>query len=156
MKRYALSIISLLSSLIFSYALFFYMNDNLGILILPNTGKSMEPTLVQGDLLVFRSIEVKDLEEKKIICLDFNKKRFIVHRIEEVLGDERKLILTKGDNEKYPDMPSPSIYAKWAYVFHVPLLGHLFLKKFLGIQLIFFVLAGNLIVTLLILFKYKK
>ena len=156
MKRYVLSIILLLSSLIFSYILFFFVNEDLGITVFPNIGKSMEPTLFHGDLIAFKSIRVKDLKEKMIVCLDFNGKRFIVHRIEKILGEEKKLILTKGDNNKNVDIPCLSVYAKWAYVFHVSFLGHLFLKKFLGIHLIFFALAINMIATLLILFKYKK
>ncbi|MFH1956147.1 MAG: signal peptidase I [Patescibacteria group bacterium] len=149
-------IVSLLSSLMFFYAVFFYMNNELGIFILPNIGKSMEPTLTQGDLVVFKSMDAKDLQEKKIVCLDFNEEKFIIHRIKKILDKDKFLVITKGDNNKDDDEPRLSSLAKWSYVFHVPFLGYLFLKKFLGIQLVFYVLAGNLITNLLILFKYKK
>ena len=120
--------------------------------------RSMEPTLMPGDLIIIRHVSAERLaeefesgEEKPIIVFN-SPYGLIVHRIYRVVYDsEGKLVgfRTKGDNN-----PGPDVYlvrpwdVKGEVVFRIPLLGAvvMFSKSKTG-----FTIIGIVLMVLIVL-----
>ena len=114
--------------------------------------RSMEPTLMPGDLIIIRQVsperlaeEFKSGEEKPIIVFN-SPYGLIVHRIYHVVYDSEGRLLgfrTKGDNN-----PGPDVYlvkpwdVKGEVAFRIPLLGTvvMFSKSRIGFTVIGIVL----------------
>lgn len=124
--------------------------------ILVIVGKSMEPTLYAGDLVLITSIKINELKINQDIIVYHNPGNYdelIIHRVIERLDDNNQTIIrTQGDNVSTPDrwnLTEKHIEGK--VIFVIPKIG-------LITNIIFYpfnyVLIGLLIV--LILFSDSK
>jgi signal peptidase I len=94
-------------------------------------GKSMEPTLNFGDLVIFKTTTPKEVQTGNIILFD-RLGGSTVHRITEIKG---YCVYTKGDNTDPDPGCAYNITAK--YLFRIPFLGYFFLGlKFIGESII--------------------
>ncbi|MHC1563945.1 MAG: signal peptidase I [Candidatus Hecatellaceae archaeon] len=117
--------------------------------------RSMEPTLMVGDLIILKHVtteqlilEYNSLEDKPIIVFDTPYSRDPwVHRIYQVLYDENHQLVgfrTKGDNNPGPDryIVKPGDI-RGEVVLRIPLLGWLFMfaKSEMGFTIITIIIA---------------
>ncbi|KYH39096.1 MAG: peptidase S26B, signal peptidase [Candidatus Hecatellales archaeon B24] len=124
--------------------------------------RSMEPTLMVGDLIVLKRVtpeqlvqEYNSLKDKPIIVFDtpYSKDPW-VHRIYQVVYDENNQLVgfrTKGDNNPGPDsylVKPEDIRGK--VVLRIPLLGWLFMfaKSELGFTIISIIIAILVVLNL--------
>ena len=69
-------------------------------------GRSMEPTIMAGDLLTVAPVDDNDVRVGQIVMIVSDKGRAIVHRIVSCRNDgPRELIQTCGDNASVKDKP---------------------------------------------------
>tara|TARA_B100001013_G_C24578651_1_gene429633 strand:+ start:557 stop:1075 length:519 start_codon:yes stop_codon:yes gene_type:complete len=124
--------------------------------ILVIVGKSMEPTLYAGDLVLITSVKINELKINQDIIVYHNPGNYdelIIHRVIERLDDNNQTIIrTQGDNVSTPDRWNlTENYIEGKVIFVIPKIG-------LITNIIFYpfnyVLIGLLIV--LILFSDSK
>jgi signal peptidase len=121
--------------------------------------RSMEPTLMPGDLIIIKHITPEQLaqefskrEEKPIIVFN-SPKGLIVHRTYQVIYSEGQLVgfRTKGDNNPGPDayIVKPED-VKGEVVFRIPLLGALIMltKTRIGLTIISIILVILIVLNL--------
>jgi signal peptidase len=102
-------------------------------------GKSMEPNLNNGDLLIFKRGKV---EPGAVVTFRLGNRR-ITHQVVAVLEDQ--IILTKGDaNKKDIDPPARLADVEGIYYFHLPFLGYLMTVTFKNIPLGFILIIAVL------------
>jgi len=75
-----------------------------GQLRLRVTGASMLPAIWPGDVVTIRSVWLSDVSRGDLV-LFFRGRRFLVHRVWDVLEDS---LLTRGDSVLGPDLPVSS------------------------------------------------
>lgn len=115
--------------------------------------KSMYPFFMQGDLVLTKKTDTKELKAGDIIIFERPgyKENIILHRIKEIKGDE---FITKGDNNAVED-PSPvsSEQVIGKYVRKYENLGNaiIFIKKPLGL-FIFVILPALYLIGLEIVY----
>lgn len=150
MKRnfYYLILLGLILPLIYLHNFFIY--SNFSIHILPVVGKSMEPLIYEGDLVILKKISGEKIERGEIVGIDCGKK-ILIHRVCKILAE--KFVLTKGDNNKNEDALSLISNAKWKYVTSFPFLGYFLLVYFKNIPLISLLLAKMAFILCIV---YKK
>jgi len=68
------------------------------------SGESMLPTLVDGDLVVVRKENFRDVEVGEVVVYRGLEDRYIVHRVHrEGVEGGRRVLVTKGDNRQEVD-----------------------------------------------------
>ena len=113
-------------------------------------GKSMSPTLNEGDLIITSNFQGK-AKPGMIVTFPRNKE-VIIHRIYSSAGENR--IRTKGDAAKNPDpWLVPVSQIRGNYLFKVPYLGYV--VSFMGSPL-YSAVAPLLFVLLIVLYETKE
>ncbi len=149
---YYLILLVLTIPLIYLHNFFIYSNYN--IHILPAIGKSMEPLIYEGDLVILKKILGEKIERGEIVGIDCGSK-LIMHRAYEIKAG--KLLLSKGDNNKNEDNLSLISNVKWKCIAIIPFWGYFLLIYFKGIPLISLLLAQTAFVSgMCICLVYKK
>ncbi len=150
MKRnlYFLILLLLMLPLIYLYSL--NISPNWDVRIQPVEGKSMEPLIQEGDLVILKKISGEKIEKGEIVGIDCGRK-IIIHRVYKILAG--KLAVTKGDNNKNEDEPVLTSNIKWECIASFPLLGYFLLVSFKGIPLISLLLAKLTFISGILLYK---
>ncbi len=65
-------------------------------------GRSMLPTIQEGDLVAIREMGLNDIEVGDVLAVRFERLR-IVHRLVEIIAGETPFIKLKGDGNERPD-----------------------------------------------------
>ena len=106
---------------------------------------SMEETIMTGDLIFIRKVNVNDLDEEAVITFkNPTGKGLVTHRIIEVIEDENGLsFLTQGDNNDIDDknpIPASDVIGVWTG-FRLPIVGSimLFMQEPLGLLVCIFI-----------------
>lgn len=108
---------------------FFVFSPNYKIYVLE--GKSMEPYIKSGDLLIFKEGDVKP----GTVILFERGNELITHRVNATL-EKNQIIIPQGDaNNNNPDPPIHIKNVLGIYVFHIPFLGYLSILHFFKIPL---------------------
>lgn len=102
---------------------------------------SMEPTILEGDLILTRALqEGQTLKEDDIIAYRFGQETVVTHRIIEVQqGEQGPVYITRGDNNNVEDKaPVALSLVEGLYLYRVAGLGRLamFLQTPLGLILV--------------------
>ena len=118
---------------------------------------SMEDTIMPGDLILTKEIDVSELKEGDVISYRTNKYTVITHRIMNILDEkgERKYY-TKGDNNDSADSePVCNDQIEGIYRYRIPKLGNIALniQKPIGIVIC---IALPLIILLIAQFADSK
>jgi len=69
-------------------------------------GRSMEPLLQTGDIVIVHRVGVRDLDLNDIIVYEKYDGSLVIHRIVSIYNKSKHIIIvTKGDNNVFPDPP---------------------------------------------------
>ena len=108
---------------------------------------SMEDTIMVGDLIFIKKVDVNDLDVDDVITF-YNPlgdgTSLVTHRIIEVINDENGLaFLTQGDNNDIDDknpIPASEVIGVWTET-RIPVIGSimLFMQKPLGLIICIFI-----------------
>ncbi len=98
-------------------------------------GRSMEPLLQTGDIVIVHKVKINDLSLNDIIVYEKNDGSLVIHR---VIGIRNKsdyiIIVTKGDNNVFPDPPIRAdqvigrVLKVNGLIIKIPVLGYLSLS----------------------------
>ena len=155
-KFVILIVVVYLSTYASLYGLRYVLNTSYPIVVVE--GVSMEPTYIQGDLLVLKGIPAQDIKLGDVVVYRRTvNSMLIVHRVVAIKTISGELYFTtQGDNRQtnpspdYPDVPAEDVVGTVTY--HVAALGNVVLALQSPVGL---VLSGGLIVVILLLDVFK-
>ena len=95
-------------------------------------GRSMEPLLQTGDIVIVHRVSISDLKLNDIVVYEKNDGSLIIHRIISIRNSSNYIIIiTKGDNNMFPDPPITAnqvigkVLSIGGAVIKIPVLGYL-------------------------------
>ncbi len=95
-------------------------------------GRSMEPLLQTGDIVVVHRVNTNDLKLNDIVVYEKNDGSLVIHRIICIRNSSNYvIIITKGDNNMFPDPPITAnqvigkVLGIDGVVIKIPVLGYL-------------------------------
>lgn len=113
------------------------------------TTNSMKPLLTEGDIIIVKQVEEKELKQGDVITF-YQSGEVITHRITNIEEGQIKKYITKGDNNNVEDIEKVQYSdIEGKYIVDIPNIGMIF--KFLENRIVFLII----ILTILILEFYK-
>ncbi|MCD6428184.1 MAG: signal peptidase I [Desulfurococcales archaeon] len=98
-------------------------------------GRSMEPLLQTGDIVIVHRVSVSDLKLNDIVVYEKNDGSLVIHRIICIRNSSNYvIIITKGDNNMFPDPPITAnqvigkVLGIDGVIIKIPVLGYLSLS----------------------------
>lgn len=128
------SVASIVDAAVFVLVISFLVLNLLGVVTLAVVeGRSMEPTLQTGDLVLVIKVSPKDIHVGDVIVYRKPSGTFIIHRVIRIKSVDGQLYyVTQGDNNPIPDgpgIPYGEIVGKVASVndapIKIPIVGYL-------------------------------
>lgn len=125
-----ISIFTTIMAILAALAVVIALLNQLG-LAYPVKGRSMLPNLREGDLVFVKPCSTVDVNVGDIVVYK-NGDIFVVHRvIEKVVRGGEVLLMTKGDNNPFPDASLiDDEMLQGVVILHVPALGTLTLRPY--------------------------
>jgi len=131
MKSRKLSTLFNIIALITALSIIFLSLNNYVFLAVVE-GQSMEPLLQTGDIVIVYKVDEGDLRLGDIVVYKKSDGSLIIHRIIDIYETSSAIvIITKGDNNAFPDPPITAdqvigkVLSINGYVVKIPMLGYL-------------------------------